>query len=518
LLAAKAWEEAANLIEETALRELEQYGEDSRLLRWLLELPESVVQQHKTLLFVYLQLANVALPKNIIERLISRIETNIARKPAAKRTQDERDVLEEVQQIRKTWGQENALPPPLPSRKRSEMSWQLLNRLHLLRSASNQYSDELENSIFQYYELAKAYKNLFVILMAGGGYARMDAINGKLKRSEKIAHQVLRQAIALRGFLPETASIALTALSRVHFERYELELANKFLSRAIEVDPNPTSTNGPVTIAILRSMIQLAEGKEDDALVTLQSIRELHARRPSGSWTDLDLIAYEALVCVRADGLSRAEQLLDQIGEVGQHPLSDLVRAESLLAQDQFEVAEHLLRRLIIQNPSSIQEEPTMGARVMLALALFGQHKVNHACQVMAEAVRMAEPDRFIRPFLEFGIHSVPILKVVLQTEKLTTNAQNFIKEVFRILENMNGGSIQVPDEELINLSTAASITTREQDVLRLLGDGQSNRDIAAGLCISESTVKTHLGNIYSKLGVNNRVQATTRAKELHLI
>ena len=159
-----------------------------------------------------------------------------------------------------------------------------------------------------------------------------------------------------------------------------------------------------------------------------------------------------------------------------------------------------------------------MRARVMLALALFGQHKVNRARQVMAEAVRLAGADRFLRPFLEFGTQSVPMLKVVLQTEKLTTSARNFIKEIFRILENMDDGSIQVPTEELIDLSTAASITPREQDVLRLLGDGQSNREIANGLCISESTVKTHLGSIYLKLDVNNRVQATIRAKELQLI
>lgn len=518
LIAAKAWEEAAALLEETALRELEQFGEDSRLLRWLLELPESVVQQHKTLFFVYLQLANVAMPKNKIERFISHIETNIAQKSAVKQTQNEREVLEIIHEIRKTWEQGNTYISHLPSGKRSEMSWQLLNGLHILNVTSDQDSDKQGENIFQFYELAKSYKNLFVILMAGGGYARRMAINGRLNRSEKIAHQVLQQAIALRGSLPEPASIPLTALSRIHLERYELELANTYLSRATEVDPNPTSTNGPVTIAILRSMIQLAKGMEDDALVTLQSIRELHTRRPSGQWTDSDLIAYEALVCMRKGELPRAEQLLNQTGDIGQHPLSDMIRAECLLAQNQFEIAEQILDRLVIQYPSGIQEEPAMGARVMLALALFRQHKVNFARQVMAEAVRLAETERFFRPFIEFGVQILPILKVVLQTEKLTSDAQIFIKDIFRILEKIHGGNIQVPEEELIKLSTAALITPREQDVLRLLGDGQSNREIGASLYISESTVKTHLGNIYSKLSVNNRVQATTCAKELHLI
>ena len=67
-------------------------------------------------------------------------------------------------------------------------------------------------------------------------------------------------------------------------------------------------------------------------------------------------------------------------------------------------------------------------------------------------------------------------------------------------------------------LSASASISQREQDVLELLGNGYSNGEIAEKLYISESTVKTHLGHIYSKLGVNSRVQAAKRAKELKLV
>ena len=154
----------------------------------------------------------------------------------------------------------------------------------------------------------------------------------------------------------------------------------------------------------------------------------------------------------------------------------------------------------------------------MLAHALFGQHKINQARQVMAEAVRKAHSERFIRPFLVRGSRSLPLLNVVLQTEKLTTGAEDFIKEVFRILENKKGRRIKIPNKELVNLCTAASITIREQDVLNSLGDGKSNREIATRLCISESTVKTHLGNIFRKLNVSNRVQAIGRAKELYLI
>ena len=48
-------------------------------------------------------------------------------------------------------------------------------------------------------------------------------------------------------------------------------------------------------------------------------------------------------------------------------------------------------------------------------------------------------------------------------------------------------------------------LTRREKEVARLIADGLSNRDIAARLAMSEGTVKIHLHNIYSKLGVDNR-------------
>ena len=58
----------------------------------------------------------------------------------------------------------------------------------------------------------------------------------------------------------------------------------------------------------------------------------------------------------------------------------------------------------------------------------------------------------------------------------------------------------------------AAKLTPREHEVLQLLTQGGSNKEIANALCVSESTVKNHLKNILAKLHLQNRVQAVAYA------
>ncbi len=59
---------------------------------------------------------------------------------------------------------------------------------------------------------------------------------------------------------------------------------------------------------------------------------------------------------------------------------------------------------------------------------------------------------------------------------------------------------------------SADALTERETQVLKLVAHGRCNRDIANRLCISEATVRTHMSNILSKLGVDSRTQAALYA------
>jgi DNA-binding NarL/FixJ family response regulator len=59
------------------------------------------------------------------------------------------------------------------------------------------------------------------------------------------------------------------------------------------------------------------------------------------------------------------------------------------------------------------------------------------------------------------------------------------------------------------------ALTTREREVLRLISVGRSNQEIAAELCISYRTAKTHVSNILMKLGARDRTTAVALAGPL---
>jgi DNA-binding NarL/FixJ family response regulator len=65
---------------------------------------------------------------------------------------------------------------------------------------------------------------------------------------------------------------------------------------------------------------------------------------------------------------------------------------------------------------------------------------------------------------------------------------------------------------------TVAEVTSRERDVLRLIGQGRSNTEIADELCISELTVKSHIGRIFVKLQLRDRAAAIVYAYDHGLV
>lgn len=101
------------------------------------------------------------------------------------------------------------------------------------------------------------------------------------------------------------------------------------------------------------------------------------------------------------------------------------------------------------------------------------------------------------------------------------TNAE----ELRRAVKAAAEGQVQLSPDAAVRLmrevrapDAPEALTDRETDVLRLLAEGQSNKEIARSLSIGEKTVKTHVSSILAKLNVQSRTQAVLQAMRTGLI
>jgi LuxR family maltose regulon positive regulatory protein len=118
---------------------------------------------------------------------------------------------------------------------------------------------------------------------------------------------------------------------------------------------------------------------------------------------------------------------------------------------------------------------------------------VIQADALVARAQALAAPEGIVRVFTDEGAALAPLLGTAPDT---TMPAR----------PSGEPGTLPEP------------LSQRELEVLRLLNEGCSNREIAARMVIEVSTAKRHLNNIYAKLGVNSRTQALAQARAHKLL
>jgi DNA-binding NarL/FixJ family response regulator len=97
----------------------------------------------------------------------------------------------------------------------------------------------------------------------------------------------------------------------------------------------------------------------------------------------------------------------------------------------------------------------------------------------------------------------------------------NVRTELLDAIRVVHAGHKRIPPEiaaELAEHAADEELSSREIDVLRLIGAGNANKQIADKLCIAETTVKNHISNILAKLGANDRAHAVTIALQRGII
>jgi LuxR family maltose regulon positive regulatory protein len=147
--------------------------------------------------------------------------------------------------------------------------------------------------------------------------------------------------------------------------------------------------------------------------------------------------------------------------------------------------------------------------RVLILRALLAEAQGDREAALgsLAAAVARAEPEGVIRPFLDEGAAMATLLADLRLAARDGREPSGGVSPAY--LDTLLAA---FPGQE------PGPLTERELEVLRLLAAGRSTAEMAADLVVEQSTVKTHLIHLYSKLGVHSRTQAVARARALRLL
>ena len=183
----------------------------------------------------------------------------------------------------------------------------------------------------------------------------------------------------------------------------------------------------------------------------------------------------------------------------------------------QVQHAEHRLHRCRLTRPLLPREQQHgMGDARVEGSHEPGEHLWPGALRDIEQALELAKNGYYQRIFLDEGEIMQQILVGTAQRSSMDPDSQ--LKQYIGQLLNAFEAEPFSSSKEFDQLASLLNpLSERELEVIRLLEEGLSNQEIAARLHISLNTVKAHLKSIYGKLGVNNRVQAIAKGRELGL-
>jgi LuxR family maltose regulon positive regulatory protein len=509
-LAASDWEQAAALIlagDETMLKR----GEVVTLLGWFRALPDEVVDADPALCNAFSWPLILTEQLDAAESYLARAEqivqergggdksflgeTAVARAHIARARGDSRRAIELSERAL-------ALLSPEDFSARSIVALNLgIAQWHSGRLA------EAERALAEAQHAASRSGNDYVRCAALVFLSRAQQARGKLRQ----AGAACRQIVAQGGQLPITA-LAHYDLGRLHYEWNDLAQAAGHLQQGLELSQRGGGVeflfSGYTTLALVRQ----AQGAAAEARAALHQAEQLIEHPGISPGTHLYHLALRILVALAQDDLetaSLAAEAAPELENAGSFPdylFLMLARVRLLLAQQRQADARERAVALQEMSKRSGWQSIALQARTLQALAA---PTPDEALNVLSAALTLAEPEGYTRTFVDTGPAMEQLLRRAL-SNGITPAYTSKLLAAF--------GQVALPPSRPSAPSLVEPLSERELDVLRLLAAGQTNQEIAVALHVSINTVKTHLKNIYGKLGTNNRRAAAAQAKKLGLI
>jgi LuxR family maltose regulon positive regulatory protein len=341
---------------------------------------------------------------------------------------------------------------------------------------------------------------------------------GRLGAGLHTYEQALRLAPEPAGSVLRGTADMYVGMSEIHRERDELDVATQHLLRSRELGERAGLPQNLYRWRVAMARIREAEGDPDGALDLLNEAERLYLGdffpnvRPIPAVRARLLAGHgdvgQARRWAREEGLS-VDDDLSYLREFEHITLARVLMAQHATGPPErsLQDATRLLDRLLPAAQAGERAGSAIEILVLRALAHQAHGDIRAALAALEGAVNLAEPEGYVRVFVDEG----PPMAALLKAAAKQGTARGYAR---RLLAAATGTEPGAPARQAL----VDPLSERELDVLRLLGTELGGPAIARELTVSLNTMRTHTKNIYAKLGVTNRRAAVRRAADLSLL
>lgn len=526
-------EGAAALIDRFAHFSARHYGRHATFLYWCNKIPKEHLSAFPRIQVIRVWSLNVMRRYGEADQILAELELRAAEKaePTSEVQDDRGDVNEivELEQcvqltLRDRWVN-------LTPKVRTWMArWPKANRLHqgmaytmigCGESASSDFESAIEN-----FRLGQRFMGgcnaHYVVAWANMWCAAALAKQGNYRRAlHECDEAVSHVALHLGGQTP--AEIMLQALRALMlYELNRLDDAGAALEHGLTALVEQSSADSMITGYVTLARLQNARGSHLDALETLAEGEVL-------GWShDLPRLAIAAAaertdLLLRQGADSQATSVWKELKEAvrrrssggGDLALRDKelrIEARLALARRAWPVASDIIEPALQKAIDTGQRRKQVELLILQALAAHGASQAERAQELMRRALDTAMPQAYIRVFADEG-EPMQALLLRMQDGSLRGAKREYVQNLLEAC-----GSDAPSEGPQAGAPSLSALTRREIKILKQLQSSLSNRELADALFITEGTLKWHLKNIYSKLGVTSRVAAISLGREAGLL
>lgn len=319
-------------------------------------------------------------------------------------------------------------------------------------------------------------------------------------------------------------------IASLYYEWNNISQMTPHLQAALRVKSHSYPAYTSPECSILSARLAWLHGDEHQALTLLDlAADEAHLQAEHRSYL-AQIVALRVHFLLLAGHDSAASALLDSTPTLShatpfilEREAYSMAHARLLIAHEDAKTALSLLEDVLLLAQKHGRTHSEISLLVLLAQAYHSLHDFRHTQQTLTQALTLGRSGDYCRVFLDEGPLMANLLTDLYykqQKHALNTASADLLAYLHTLLTAF-GRSLEpyyYSASQKPLMHSLDQLSEREQDVLRLIAAGHSNQQIAHSLVVAESTIKTHLNNIYTKLNVNSRLQALTKAHTFGLL